>query len=206
VEEKTGVRSTLLRDAIFLRYALSQAFVLGGLLTFVLGLPAVLVRVLGGTLADFIIVQVAAIMLFIASANMSSRVVGLVGTERTILLGTALCALGSAGQLAYALLGGVAPLAMLALFAPVNIGLGLRGPPGFYRAVIAARGDDARGSALVVLAILGVAAIGTVLASPFIAQGTAPLAAVALLLHAAALASLVALPALASDEEAQSKS
>ncbi|WP_281250998.1 hypothetical protein [Sphingomonas mucosissima] len=35
---------------------------------------------------------------------------------------------GSAAQIVYALQGGVAPLAILALFAPVNVGLGLRGP------------------------------------------------------------------------------
>jgi MFS family permease len=197
-----GGYAALLRDATFLRYALSQAFVLGGLLVFVFGLPAVMVRVLGGTLGDFILVQPVAILLFIASANMSARVVARLGTERTILLGTALCVVGSTGQLAYALAGSSAPLVILALFAPVNIGLGLRGPPGFYRAVVVARGDDARGSALVVLAILGVAAIGTALASPFIERGTVPLAGIALGLHAAALLCLVALPALTTNEAA----
>jgi hypothetical protein len=134
---------------------------------------------------------------------MSARVVARFGTQRTILRGTALCVFGSTGQLAYALAGGSALLVILALFAPVNIGLGLRGPPGFYRAVIAPRGDDARGAALVVLAILGNAAIGTALASPFIERATVSLAGVALGLHAAALLCLVTLPALVSDEDAR---
>ncbi|OWK27876.1 hypothetical protein SPMU_33090 [Sphingomonas mucosissima] len=71
---------------------------------------------------------------------------------------------------------------------------------------MAAHGDDARGSALVVLATFGVAALGTVLAAPLIEQGPVPLAAIDLLLHVAALASLLVLPAFALDEEVQAKS
>jgi hypothetical protein len=119
-----GSYAVLLRDSTFLRYALSQSFVLGGLLSFVLGLPTALVRVLRGTLADFIIIQVTAITLFIVSANMAWRAAARFGAERLIAIGTALCALGAIGQLLYALLGGTSPLAMLILFAPVNIGSG----------------------------------------------------------------------------------
>jgi MFS transporter, DHA1 family, multidrug resistance protein len=52
---KHGQYRRLIADPVFLRYALSQAFVLGGLLTFVFGMPAVFVRALGGDLADFIV-------------------------------------------------------------------------------------------------------------------------------------------------------
>ena len=52
-----------------------------------------------------------------------------------------------------------------------NLGFGLRGPPGFLQAVLAANGDDARGAALVILAILASAAGGTALAAPFVASG-----------------------------------
>jgi predicted MFS family arabinose efflux permease len=198
-----GSYAALLRDPVFLRYALSQAFVLGGLLTFVFGLPAVLVRVFGGTLTDFITIQALAIVSFIVAANLAGRAVARFGAERMILIGTALCVVGASGQFLYALSGGAKPLIILALVVPVNIGLGLRGPPGFYRAVLASRGDDARGSALVILGILGSTALGTAASSPFIENGTVPLAGITLALHAAALLCLVALPGLSTGDPHQ---
>jgi hypothetical protein len=113
-----------------------------------------------------------------------------------ITIGTALAAAGAALMLLYAALGGSSTLVVTALFVPVNIGLGLRGPPGFYRAVLASHGDDARGSALVILGIMGATAAGTASAAPFIEHGLLPLAAAAFVLQAAALACLVLLPRL----------
>lgn len=186
----------LLRDRIFLRYALSQALVLGGLLTFVFGMPAIFVRVLGGSIVDYIVMQMSAIVTFMVAANFAGRAAERFGAERMIALGTMLAAVGSAGQLAYALAGGAETLVITALFIPVNIGLGLRGPPSFYRAVLASRGDDARGSALVVLGILGASAIGTALVAPWIEEGTVAVAGVALAMHVGAAASLALFPRL----------
>jgi len=186
----------LMRDPTYLRYALSQAFVLGGLLVFVFGAPAVFVRALGRTLEDFILMQVVGIAIFIVAANTAGRLAARHGAERIIGAGTALAALGAAGILAYALAGGRDPLVVTALFVPMNGGLGLRGPPGFYRAVIAARGDDARGSALVIFAILAATAAGTAAVAPFIEAGLVPLAAAALGFELLASAALL-LPKLA---------
>lgn len=197
-----GSYLSLLCRPVFLRYAISQAMVLGGLLVFVFGMPTVFVRVLGGSLTDFIVMQVCAILTFIAAANMASRAVARFGAERVIGAGTLLAAAGAAGQLAYALAGGGNALVITLLFVPVNIGLGLRGPPGFYRAIVASHGDDARGSALVVLGILGATAIGTACASPWIEGGTVPVAGVAFVMHALASISLAALPPLCGNPPA----
>ena len=62
--------------------------------------------------------------------------------------------------------------------AKVIKGLGLRGPPGFFRAILASDGDDARGAALVILFILGTTAVGTAIAAPYVTAGLAPLAGV----------------------------
>ncbi|WP_026868863.1 MFS transporter [Inquilinus limosus] len=195
-----GGYAHLLRDPAFLRYALSQAFVLGGLLTFVFGMPAVFVRSLGGDLADFITMQVCGIASFMLMANLAGGLAARFGAERVIASGTGLATLGAAAMLAYGSLGGADPLLIAALFVPVNAGLGLRGPPGFYRAVLAARGDDARGSALVVLAILAVTAGGTAAAAPMIEQGLVPLASIALAFHLMAVLCLAALPRLRESE------
>lgn len=84
---------------------------------------------------------------------------------------------------------------MVALLAvPVNLGFGFRGPPGFYHAVLAARGDDARGAALVILFILLTAAAGTAAAAPFITLGLPALTAFAAAISTAAVLCLLLLP------------
>ncbi|HWM48683.1 MAG TPA: MFS transporter [Xanthobacteraceae bacterium] len=192
-----GGYARLIGDPVYLRYALSQGFALGGLLTFVFGMPAVFVHALGGRLTDFIVMQVCGIATFMTCANLAGLAAQRFGTERMIALGTAIAALGAAAILAYALGRSADALMVALLWVPVNVGFGLRGPPGFFRAVVAAHGDDARGAALVILAILAIAGAGTALAAPFIAQGLAPLAAVALALHALAVLCLAVLPPLA---------
>lgn len=194
-----GRFTSLLRDPVFLRYAVSQALVLGGLLVFVFGMPTVFVRVHGGSLADFIVMQVCGITTFIVAANVSSGLVTRIGAERVIGIGTWLAAAGALGQFAYALSGGTSAFVITVLFVPVNTGLGLRGPPGFFRAILASHGDDARGSALVILFVLASAALGTALVSPWIELGAAPLAGAALAFHLISVLCLVLLPKLKQD-------
>ena len=185
-------------NPIFLRYALSQAFTLGGLLIFVFGAPAMITKGLGGDLGDFIIMQVTGIAFFIAGSNFAGKLAARLGPEVMILFGSVLSAAGLLGILGYALAGETDPLALAALFVPVNLGLGFRGPPGFYRAVVAARGDDARGSALVLVAILTTTAAGTAIAAPFVTLGMAPLAAIAAAVSCASVLCLIALPKLSA--------
>ena len=191
-----GSYTRLLTDRVFARYALSQAFTLGGLLVFVFGVPSVFVRALGLSLADFIAMQVSGIAAFILAASSAGRLVARFGAERLITSGTALCAASAGAILLYALAGGKNPLLVTALFVPMNLGLGLRGPPGFFGAIVASGGDDARGSALVIFAILAATAVGTAVIAPWIEQGLAPLALAAFAIEVAALVCLAVLPRL----------
>jgi DHA1 family bicyclomycin/chloramphenicol resistance-like MFS transporter len=194
-----GTYRELILDPVFLRYALSQAFVLGGLLVFVFGAPAVLVRSFGGTLTDFVLMQVAGISAFTVAANVTGLLAAKYGAERLIALGTWLAVIGTLSLLAFALADGKSAFAMIVLFVPLNTGLGLRGPPGFYRAVLASRGDDARGSAIVIVATMAATAAGTAIVAPLIEYGLVPLAWSALALEVAALACLLLLPKLQED-------
>ena len=191
-----GSYRRLLADPVYLRYALSQALVLGGLLVFVFGAPAVIVRSLGGALSDFIIMQLCGIASFIVAANLAGRLAARFGAERMIGLGSLICAGGAGGILLYAITGGTDMPVVTLLFVPMNMGLGFRGPPGFFRAVIASGGDDARGAALVILGIMAATAGGTAAVAPFIEQGLVPLATAAFALEAAALLCLALLPKL----------
>ncbi len=197
-----GSFTALLRDPVFMRYAMSQALVLGGLLVFVFGMPTVFVRVNGGTLTDFIVMQVCGVTTFIIAANSATKAVDRFGAERVIATGTWLAAAGATGQFLYALSGGTSVLVITALFIPVNSGLGLRGPPGFFRAILASHGDDARGSGLVILFLLAASAIGTALVSPWIEEVTIPITGMALVFHLAAGACLLVLPRLGATDPA----
>jgi len=186
----------LLKNATYLRYALTQAFTLGGLLIFVFGAPAMITKALGASLDAFIMMQVTGIVFFVIAANSASRLADMFGAERMIITGSILSALGLLGLAAYGASGGTGTLVITALFVPVNLGLGLRGPPGFFRAILASNGDDARGAALMILAILATAAVGTAIAAPFVTAGIAPLAMVAAGFSCLSVLVLLALPKL----------
>lgn len=186
----------LLRDGTFMRYACSHALVLGALLVIVFAAPTVFVVSLGATLADFILMQIVGIAAFVVAANLSGRLVAKRGREAAIWTGTWVAAASAVAILIFALSGAATPLAVTLLFIPFNIGLGLRGPAGFHGAVVAAKGDDARGAAIVVVAILVVAAAGTAVVAPFITFGLLPMALVSTVLVGLALGMLALLPPL----------
>ena len=153
-KRSTSNYRSLLGNRRFMTYALSHAFTLGGLLIFVFGAPTVMTVAMGGELSDFVIMQVTGIAFFVAAANSTDRIVGRLGVEKAIFSGSLISAIGSVLMLAYALGGGNAHEVVWVLFILVNLGLGVRGPPGFFRALESAGDNDARGSALVVLFIL----------------------------------------------------
>lgn len=185
----------LLRSGPFLRYALSQAFTLGGLLIFVFGAPTVITIGMNGSLSDFVIMQVIGITLFIIASNTVHSLVERFGPEWTIWFGSGLAATGSVAILIYALVTPNREPAMLwILFAFVNLGLGFRGPPGFYQAIIASGDNDARGAALVILLVFATTSIGTALLAPFITLGLLPLAATAATVSVSALVVLFFFP------------
>jgi predicted MFS family arabinose efflux permease len=160
----------LLGHRAYLRQALSHAFTLGALLVIVFGAPTVFVRSMGAGLDAFIAMQISSVSAFIVAANVTGRLIPRFGAERLILGGTGLATAGALAILGYALSGGNDTRPVIGLFALLSIGLGLRGPPGFHAAIVAAD-DDARGAALLIVAILLTAAIGTAAVAPFIGAG-----------------------------------
>jgi predicted MFS family arabinose efflux permease len=198
-EEPSDARGSygqLLTDRVFMRYALSQALTLGGLLTFVFGAPTVIVASMGGSLNDFIIMQVINISGFIVVANLTARIAERFGAEKVILTGTIMAALSALALFAYGLTGGTNTLMLPLLFTPMAIGLGLRGPIGFYRGILASGANNARGSALIVFFIFMITTLGTVIAAPIIAAGLAALAFVSCAIHLLSVALLLLLPAM----------
>jgi MFS family permease len=181
----------ILRNATFLRYALSHSCVLGGLLTFVFTVPAVIVQTMGGSIDDFIWMQMIGVGSFILVSNLSGFFVKWFGVEPVLMAGTIIAVLGACLLLAYALYGSNDPAHLKGLFWLLNVGLGVRGGPGFVRALSAAKGDDDRASALLILFITATAAGCTALVAPFISGGLLPLTIATLLIIAPALALMI---------------
>ncbi|MAI89154.1 MFS transporter [Ponticaulis sp.] len=194
--EPKGSYLSLLKSPVYMRYALSQAFCVGGLIMFVMSAPVMLEQGLGGSLHDFIAMQVCGVTTFIIASNSAGWLIDRFGAERLIWFGTLVSAISPLGMVLYALSGFAEPIGVILLFIPLNMGLGFRGPPGFLRAVISADGQDDRASSLVVLTIFAVASGGTALLAPVIEQGLLSVAVMALLIEGLALLCLWRLPAL----------
>jgi len=161
----------VLSNITFLRYGMSHALILGGLLTYVFTAPAVIIQTMGGTINDFILMQFIGVCFFILSANLSGNLVKRFGTERTITAGTITATVGALALFGYGLFGLNDPTHLAGIFWILNTGLGIRGGPGFVRALSATHGDDERASALIILSVTTIAAIGTALVAPFIQMG-----------------------------------
>jgi MFS family permease len=185
----------LLGSGPFLRQALSQAFTLAALLVFVFGAPTVITTALHGTLQNFVMMQICGISLFILAANLTGALSRRFGAQTLILSGTLLSAFGGVTMCVYALAGGGNIGWVTLIFLPFNMGLGLRGPPGFHAALLASQGDDARGAAVIFVAILLTTAAGTAAAAPFIVHGLTSIAVPAALLSVVAVLLLASSPA-----------
>ncbi len=195
-EGRKGSYLSLLKSKTYLRYSVSQALCVGGLIVFVFCAPAVFVRAWGGTMTDFIIMQCTGVACFILASNTTSWFVERFGAERVIWAGTLLAALATLLMLLYAAFGGTSALVVAALFAPLNMALGVRGPPGFLRAIIAGGGQDDRASSLVVLGIFGAVAAGTAILAPFVDQGMLEVACIVFAMELGAVLLLWVFPKL----------
>lgn len=198
-----GSYFALLKNTTYIRYSLSHGFVLGGLLMFVFTVPAVIVQTMGGTIDDFIIMQIVGVSSFIIVSNLSGHFVKWFGVERVIMAGTVIAVFGAAGLGLYAVFGFNNPADLKYLFWVLNVGLGIRGGPGFVRALMAANGDDDRGSAMIILFITVTTALSSAAIAPFISYGLVGLTIGVILLELAALGLMLAIaPLKASDHKA----
>ncbi len=175
-ESKKGSYLALMKNKIYMRYAMSHALILGGLIVFVFTAPAMIINTMGGTIEDFITMQFVGVCTFIVASNVSGSLIQRFGVEPVIAAGTYTSTLGTALITLYAFFGNNNPAHLPLIFWVLNIGLGIRGGPGFVRALAASDGDDDRGSALILLSFTLIAAGGTAALAPFIQHGLPVLA------------------------------
>ncbi|UTW54844.1 MFS transporter [Kordiimonas sp. SCSIO 12610] len=184
----------LLKHGTYIRYSLGHALILGGLLVFVFSAPTVIKNSMGGSIDDFIFMQIVGIITFISVSNLSGWLAAHLNVEKIIWVGSFVSVAGCSILTAYAIWGRNDPDDLKYMFWVLNVGLGIRGGPGFVRALMAAGENDEKSSALMILGIFGVTSIGTAIVAPFLEHGLIASALGALLITAPTLILMALLP------------
>ena len=201
VQQQSGKGSywALLTNSTYMRYAMGHAFTVGGLIAFVFTAPAIIIETMGGTIDDFILMQMTGVATFIVAANTSGIFVKRWGAETVITFGTLVCVGATLILLAYSIWGPNNPTHLAGIFWILNSGVGLRAGPGFVCALKAAKDDDDRASALIILSITGIIGITTAAVAPLISMGLIALTITTFFIVVSALLLMVYTKPLKSD-------
>lgn len=184
----------LLRNRLYMRYALSYAAMFGALLMYVASAPVLVTHALGLGIEAFAALQIFGVLAFMAGAAVAVRMVKSLGERWLMRSGMLLQYLAGAGLVGMALAGlaGAAGLVTLALVAALFCGgLGLRGAATMGGALQAAGDSAGKGSGLLMFLSFAAVAGATQLVAPFLHTGLLP---VGVLLFALVTASALLLP------------
>jgi len=166
----TGYR-LLARNPRFLGMASSHALALAALLSIVFAAPASFDQITDHGERVFLAMQAIGVSTFFVVSLSAGWIAERYGFARTVGAGSQLMLFAALALLALDASGVTAGWAFIVAFVPLNVGLGLRGPTGFYAAIAAAPGDTSRASAVVLLLSLVGAALAAALGAPFIEHG-----------------------------------
>jgi MFS transporter, DHA1 family, multidrug resistance protein len=190
----------ILRNGRFARLALSHALCIGALLTFVASAPQLVRNALQLDASAFAVLQLVGVGSFIVMASQSARIATRLGAARAVHLGAGLQVLLCAALLAGALVGRMPFWSVLLFWSGFCGALAVRGPPAFSDALAVPAAQIGRASAMLVLALLVIGALGTQLVAPFMdGASAAPLAAGMLLMLLVSVALVVPYPAARAD-------
>ncbi|WP_232821716.1 MFS transporter [Desertihabitans aurantiacus] len=131
---------------------------------------------LGGSVAHFVLMQVINVAAFIVASNLSPKIAVRVGADRIVIIGTTMALIGAVAATGYALTDRPVALALVFLFTPINVGLGLRGPTGFHLA-LEASDDFARGAAVILFSAMAMTAVGNAVVAALLDWGLLALGA-----------------------------
>ncbi len=184
----------LLRNRVYMRYALSYAAMFGALLMYVASAPVLVTHALGLGIEAFAALQIFGVLAFMLGAAIAVRVVKRLGEQWLMRGGMLLQYLAGAGLVGIALAGltGTSGLATLTVVAALFCGgLGLRGAATMGGALHAAGDSAGKGSGLLMFLSFAAVAGATQLVAPFLHYGLLP---VGVLLFALVTASALLLP------------
>ncbi|MDR7267720.1 DHA1 family bicyclomycin/chloramphenicol resistance-like MFS transporter [Pelomonas saccharophila] len=159
----------ILRNRSYLRLAGSHALCIGALLTFLASAPQLLQHTLGLGTAAFALLQVLGVGSFMIGASQSGKLAARLGHARVVRLGSVVQLVACTVALLLAWSGAQLPYAVVAAYWMCFCGaLAIRGPATFVDALALPPAQMGRATALLVLALLAVGALGTQLVAPFL--------------------------------------
>jgi MFS transporter, DHA1 family, multidrug resistance protein len=158
----------ILRNRVYLRLALSHALCIGALLTFLSSAPQLLQHSLGLGSSAFALLQVLGVGSFMLGASQSGRLAKRLGHARIVKLGNSLQLGGCLVALLLATLGQLSYPVVAAYWICFCGALALRGPATFVDALAVPPAQMGRATAMLVLALLAVGALGTQAVAPFL--------------------------------------
>lgn len=189
---------TIIANRKFRRLALSHACSFGALVTFVASAPQLMVNVLELGVSSFATLQVLGVAAFIVMASQAGRLSKRLGVARAIQLGAALQVLLCAAMLGLSLAVEMRFAGVAVFWCAFCASLAIRGPATFSEVLALPPAQMGRASALLILTVLFVGALGTLLAAPFMnGHSAAPLMTVMLAGCALSLALVIPYPSAA---------
>jgi predicted MFS family arabinose efflux permease len=189
----------VLANRRFLRIILSHALMMGALLMFVASAPQLLHNVYGLEASAFATLQVVGVTGFIITASRSSRIAARIGNAAAVKLGAIAHIVLCAALALLSLAGYVSYPALLVFWCCFCCCLAVRGPPAISDALHLPPAQMGRASAVMVLALLAAAALGTQLIAPLLDSATVfPMAVGMLLFTLGSIAMITPYPAAAA--------
>jgi predicted MFS family arabinose efflux permease len=186
----------VLANRRFLRIILSHALMGGALFMFVASAPQLLHNAYGMDASAFATLQVVGVAGFIITASRSSRIAARIGNGNAVKLG-AIAHILLCAALALVSLAGYASYPVLLVFwCGFCCLLAVRGPPAISDALHLPAAQMGRASAVMILALLIAAALGTQLIAPLLdGPSVLPMAVGMLLLTLGSIAMITPYPA-----------
>ncbi len=154
---------TVLRSATFVRYALSSAFVLGGLFAFFGGSPSLFIDHLGISATEYGIYPPMAVTGFVIGGIITRRLVGRISPDRVAAVGLCLLGAGAATMLILPLAGILHKYGITASMILFVTGLGVFMPTAMAAAIGAFPERAGTAAAMAGFMQMGAGALSTVL-------------------------------------------
>ena len=163
----------LLVSRRFMGYQVSHAMAFAGLIIYIMASPYLLVTYLGHSMTAFVVMQITLIVFFVAFANFAGVLTDRYGIDRFIVIGAVLQMVSAVAFISVVVvwpeyLGATSfTLTMI----PTAIGLGLRGGPGFAKAMAFAGTHTGSAGGLMMFTAMGMSAAGTQIVAPSLSEG-----------------------------------
>ncbi len=173
---------SVLRNRIFLRYALSYSLMFGALLMFVSSAPQLITMWLHLPVSGFAIMQICGVAAFIVGVASGGKIAQQRSADFVIHAGAWIQGVSSLAFLLLAFAQWRSLTALIFCWVIFCIGLGFRAPSTMARALSVAHRVAGKASGLLMFLAFSLSALATMLVAPLLTQGLLPVAVMLMVL------------------------